>query len=117
MRKELEDSLGILATDNYGMSELIGPGVSGECVYQCGMHISEDHFIPEIIDPATGEVLPAGSWGELVVTTITKEALPVLRYRTTILPGSSMSRVSVVVPPSGWKSFGDARMICLLSAG
>ena len=82
MRKELEDSLGILATDNYGMSELIGPGVSGEGVYQCGMHISEDHFIPEIIDPATGEVLPAGSWGELVVTTITKEALPVLRYRT-----------------------------------
>lgn len=69
-------------TQNYGMSELIGPGVSGECLELCGMHINEDHFIPEIIDPETGEVLPPGSKGELVITCITKEALPLIRYRT-----------------------------------
>jgi len=81
-RTEIESKWGILATQNYGMSELMGPGVSGECEYQCGMHISEDHFIAEIIDPKTGEVLPEGEIGELVITTLTKEALPVLRYRT-----------------------------------
>lgn len=70
------------ATQNYGMSELMGPGVSGECLELCGMHINEDHFIPEIIDPETGEVLPPGEKGELVVTCITKEALPLIRYRT-----------------------------------
>ncbi len=69
-------------TQNYGMSELIGPGVSGECLELCGMHINEDHFIPEIIDSETGEVLPPGSKGELVITCITKEALPIIRYRT-----------------------------------
>lgn len=69
-------------TQNYGMSELIGPGVSGECLELCGMHINEDHFIPEIIDPETGEVLPPGEQGELVITCITKEALPLIRYRT-----------------------------------
>ncbi len=81
-RTEIESKWGILATQNYGMSELMGPGVSGDCEYQCGMHISEDHFIAEIIDPKTGEVLPEGEIGELVITTLTKEALPVLRYRT-----------------------------------
>ena len=81
-RTEIESKWGMLATQNYGMSELMGPGVSGECEYQCGMHISEDHFIAEIIDPKTGEVLPEGEVGELVITTLTKEALPVLRYRT-----------------------------------
>lgn len=69
-------------TQNYGMSELIGPGVSGECLELCGMHINEDHFIPEIIDSETGETLPPGSKGELVITCITKEALPLIRYRT-----------------------------------
>lgn len=69
-------------TQNYGMSELIGPGVSGECLELCGMHINEDHFIPEVIDPDTGEVLPPGLKGELVVSCITKEALPIIRYRT-----------------------------------
>jgi phenylacetate-CoA ligase len=64
------------------MSELIGPGVSGECLALKGMHINEDHFLPEIIDPETGEVLPPGSVGELVITTLTKEALPIIRYRT-----------------------------------
>ncbi len=82
MRREIEKRLGLLATDNYGLSEIIGPGVAGECLARCGMHISEDHFIAEIIDPETGEVLPEGSIGELVLTTITKEALPMIRYRT-----------------------------------
>lgn len=82
MRDQIEKSLGVFATDNYGMSELIGPGVSGECRERSGLHFNEDHFLPEIIDPLTGEVLPQGERGELVITTLTKEALPVLRYRT-----------------------------------
>lgn len=82
MRQKIEENFGIIATDNYGMSELTGPGVSGECEYRCGLHVWEDHFIPEIIDPETGEVLPAGSTGELVITPLFKEALPLLRYRT-----------------------------------
>jgi phenylacetate-CoA ligase len=82
MRRELEARLGIVATDNYGLSEVMGPGVAGECLFKCGMHISEDHFIAEIIDPETGQVLPPGAIGELVLTSITKEAFPVIRYRT-----------------------------------
>ncbi len=82
MRAQVEERLHLLATDNYGMSELIGPGVSGECHLRCGLHFNEDHFLPEIIDPETGEVLPEGEEGELVVTPLSKEALPVLRYRT-----------------------------------
>jgi phenylacetate-CoA ligase len=82
MRKEIETRLAISATDNYGLSEMIGPGVAGECIYKCGMHISEDAFIPEIIDPETCRVLPPGSTGELVLTSICKEAFPMIRYRT-----------------------------------
>ncbi len=82
MRREIEGRLGIIATDNYGLSEVIGPGVSGECLEKDGLHIQEDHFIPEIVDPETGEVLPDGTQGELVITTLTKEALPLIRYRT-----------------------------------
>lgn len=82
MRAQIESKLHLFATDNYGMSELIGPGVSGECTERCGMHFCEDHFLPEIINPETGEVLPEGENGELVITTLSKEALPVLRYRT-----------------------------------
>ena len=82
MRKEIEAKLGIKAYDIYGLSEILGPGVSCECEYQCGMHVWEDNFIVEIIDPDTGEVLPEGSTGELVFTTITKEGFPVIRYRT-----------------------------------
>ena len=84
MREEMHKCWGedMLVTSNYGMSELMGPGVSGECEYLCGMHINEDFFIPEIINPETGEVLPAGEWGELVITCIKKEALPLIRYRT-----------------------------------
>lgn len=82
MRDELQKKLGILACDIYGLSEIMGPGVSIECEAQQGMHIFEDHFIAEIIDPATGEILPKGSKGELVISTITKEGIPVIRYRT-----------------------------------
>ncbi|MGI6751255.1 MAG: phenylacetate--CoA ligase family protein [Anaerovoracaceae bacterium] len=82
MRREINQRWGIFATENYGMSELIGPGVSGECQALCGMHINEDHFYPEIIDPMTGKVLGEGEEGELVISTISKEALPILRYRT-----------------------------------
>ncbi len=82
MRRELEDKLGIRAYDIYGLSEVLGPGVSYECQEQAGMHINEDHFIAEVIDPDTGEVVPDGSMGELVFTCITKEAMPLIRYRT-----------------------------------
>ena len=84
MREEMHKFWGkdILITSNYGMSELMGPGVSGECLEHCGMHINEDYFIPEIIDPKTGKVLPAGEQGELVITCIKKEGLPLIRYRT-----------------------------------
>ncbi len=82
MRGQIEKTLGLFATDNYGMSELMGPGVSGECEFRCGMHIAEDHFLAEVIDSKTGEVLPKGEQGELVITTLTKEGIPMLRYRT-----------------------------------
>lgn len=82
MRREIEDKLRIKAIDIYGLSEIIGPGVASECPFQAGLHINEDHFYPEIIDPETLSVLPAGSIGELVFTTITKEGLPLIRYRT-----------------------------------
>ncbi len=82
MRAEIEKRWGILATENYGLSEIQGPGVSGECYCQCGMHINEDHFYPEIINPDTGEALPYGEKGEIVFTTLTKEGIPMLRYRT-----------------------------------
>ena len=82
MRQNIEETLGIKAYDIYGLTELSGPGVAFECSAQSGMHINEDHFIAEIIDPETGEVLPEGSKGELVFTSITKEAFPLLRYRT-----------------------------------
>ena len=82
MRRDIEKTLGIKAYDIYGLTELSGPGVSFECSAQSGMHINEDHFIAEIIDPETGEVLPEGTQGELVFTAITKKAFPLIRYRT-----------------------------------
>ena len=82
MRQDIQKTLGIKAYDIYGLTELSGPGVSFECSAQTGMHINEDHFIAEVIDPDTGEVLPDGTYGELVFTSITKEAFPLLRYRT-----------------------------------
>ncbi len=82
MRKDIEEKLGIKAYDIYGLTEICGPGVAFECSAQSGMHVNEDHFIAEIINPETGEVLPEGEKGELVFTCITKEAFPVIRYRT-----------------------------------
>lgn len=82
MRTEIESRLHIIATDNYGLSEVMGPGVAGECSCKCGHHIAEDHFIVETIDPDTGEVLEPGQEGELVFTSLTKEAFPVIRFRT-----------------------------------
>ena len=82
LRNEIENRLGIIALDVYGLSEVIGPGVAVECPVKEGLHIWEDHFLAEIVDPETGEQLPAGSYGELVITTLTKEALPMIRYRT-----------------------------------
>lgn len=82
MRATLEKRFGALVTTNYGLTEVSGPGVSGECEYKCGQHINEDMFYVEIIDPNTGKVLPYGEKGEVVITTLTKEAMPVLRYRT-----------------------------------
>jgi len=94
MRREIEGRLGIVATDNYGLSEVMGPGIAGECRHRCGMHLFEDHFIPEIIDPDTGKVLPPGEVGELVLTTITKEAFPMIRYRTRDITRLDPSRCS-----------------------
>jgi phenylacetate-CoA ligase len=82
IREAIEERLYIKAYDNYGLSEVMGPGIAGECEHTKGMHLAEDHFIAEIIDPDSGEVLPKGSSGELVLTTITKEAFPVIRFRT-----------------------------------
>ncbi|MBI1848093.1 MAG: phenylacetate--CoA ligase [Candidatus Rokubacteria bacterium] len=82
MRRALEQGLGCPAFDVYGLSEVTGPGVSGECEARDGLHLADDHFLPEIIDPATGEVLPPGREGELVLTTLSRRAMPVVRYRT-----------------------------------
>jgi phenylacetate-CoA ligase len=82
MRKELQQKLKIVATDNYGLSEVMGPGVAGECLERNGLHLNEDHFLVELIDPETLEPVGPGETGELVITTLTKEAFPVIRYRT-----------------------------------
>jgi phenylacetate-CoA ligase len=82
LREEIETRLGIFATDNYGLSEVGGPGVSGECECRCGLHLNEDHYLFELVDPESDEPVGPGEQGELVITTLTKEAFPVLRYRT-----------------------------------
>jgi phenylacetate-CoA ligase len=82
MRQWAEKMSGVKAYDIYGLSEIIGPGVASECCQQAGLHIFEDHFYPEIIDPQTGAVLPEGQEGELVLTTLSKQAMPMIRYRT-----------------------------------
>ena len=94
MRAEIEEAFDMHAVDIYGLSEVMGPGVANECVEtKDGLHVWEDHFFPEIIDPATGAVLPDGERGELVFTSLTKEAMPVIRYRTRdltrLLPGTA----------------------------
>jgi len=106
MRAAIEDRLKLTATDNYGLSEIMGPGVAGECQMKAGMHVSEDHFLIEIVHPVTGEPLPDGEEGELVITTLTKEAFPMIRFRTgditRILPepcacGRTMRRIGRIV--------------------
>jgi phenylacetate-CoA ligase len=82
MREEISARLGILATDNYGLSEVMGPGVAGECQQCSGLHVNEDHFLIEILDPETLDPVAPGEVGELIITTLTKEAFPVIRYRT-----------------------------------
>jgi phenylacetate-CoA ligase len=82
MRQEIQQRLRIKATDNYGLSEVMGPGVAGECLERNGLHINEDHFLIEVVDPKTLEPVPVGEVGEMVVTTLTKEAFPVIRFRT-----------------------------------
>ncbi|WP_022850188.1 phenylacetate--CoA ligase family protein [Limisalsivibrio acetivorans] len=82
IREEIEEKLGVIATDNYGLSELMGPGVAGECLEKKGLHVNEDHFLMEIIDPETLKPLPLGEKGELVITTLKREAMPLIRYRT-----------------------------------
>jgi phenylacetate-CoA ligase len=92
MRREIEEKLNITATDNYGLSEVMGPGVAGECLEKSGLHVNEDHFLVEVVDPATLAPVAIGEPGELVITTLTKEAFPVVRYRTrdltALLPGA-----------------------------
>ncbi|MDI6844241.1 MAG: phenylacetate--CoA ligase [Anaerosomatales bacterium] len=91
MRRQIEETLGIVAIDIYGLSEVLGPGVASECIHKCGLHVNEDHFIVEVIDPETLQPLPDGERGEVVFSTITKEGIPVIRYRTRdisrIVPG------------------------------
>jgi len=82
MRREIQEKLGIIATDNYGLSEIIGPGVAGECLERNGMHLNEDHFLVEVVDPATLQPVSEGELGEMVITALTKEAFPMIRYRT-----------------------------------
>jgi len=92
MRREIEDKLKITATDNYGLSEVMGPGVAGECLEKSGLHVNEDHFLVEVVDPVTLAPVASGEAGELVITTLTREAFPVVRYRTrdltALLPGA-----------------------------
>ena len=106
MRAAIEDRLKLTATDNYGLSEIMGPGIAGECLEKAGMHVSEDHFLIEVVDPATGEPLAEGEEGELVITTLTKEAFPMIRFRTgditRIIPepcpcGRTMRRIGRIV--------------------
>ena len=82
MRKQIEHAMGITAIDIYGLSEVMGPGVASECVHQHGLHVFEDHFLVEIVDTETLEPVPDGEYGEVVFTTLTKEGIPVVRYRT-----------------------------------
>ena len=106
MREALDEQLGIVSVNFYGLSEIVGPGVSVECrEVRDGLHIHEDHFLAEIIDPDTGEQLPPGTEGELVFTTLTKEALPMLRYRTGDI--AALDRGPVPVRPT--RAADDAR--------
>ena len=117
MRKRIEESLNIKAYDIYGLSEICGPGVAYECSEQTGMHVCEDYFYPEIINPETGEVLPDGEYGELVFTCIGKEALPLIRYRTrdiSMLKREKCSCGRTLVKIAKPKLINNTRMLLLL---
>jgi phenylacetate-CoA ligase len=106
MRQEIQDKLKIIATDNYGLSEVMGPGVAGECMERSGLHINEDHFLVEIINPETLEPVPPGDVGELVITTLAKEAFPVIRFRT-----RDLSRLIPELCPCGRKMLRMQRVM------
>jgi phenylacetate-CoA ligase len=106
MRQEIQDKLKIIATDNYGLSEVMGPGVAGECIERNGLHINEDHFFVEVIDPDTLEPVKPGETGELVITTLTKEAFPVVRFRT-----RDLTRLMLEPCPCGRKLMKMAKVM------
>ena len=115
MRQEIADKLGVQYCDVYGLSEIMGPGVAMECIERGGLHIAEDQFYCEIIDPDTGELLPDGEWGELVITTLTRECSPLIRYRTRDVtrinaPASSTSPAPAGAPTARSTGFVVARM-------
>ncbi len=112
MREEIEARLNITALNVYGLSEVIGPGVSAECTVKQGLHINEDHFIPEIIDPITEQQLPDGEPGELVLTCLTKEALPLIRYRTRDRTRLIRENARAAAPPPAWNASKAAQTIC-----
>jgi phenylacetate-CoA ligase len=105
-RAEIERRLGISAFDIYGLSEIIGPGVAHECPAKSGLHLAEDHFLPEIVDPSSGRLLPSGEMGELVITTLTKEAIPLIRYRT-----GDITRLLAGECPCGRRTIRMARVM------
>ncbi|GFM31907.1 phenylacetate--CoA ligase family protein [Desulfovibrio subterraneus] len=106
MREEIQNRLKVTATDNYGISEVMGPGIAGECLERQGLHVNEDHFLFEIVHPETGEPVPDGEVGELVITTLTKEAFPMIRFRT-----GDLTRVLPDVCPCGRRFRRIARII------
>jgi phenylacetate-CoA ligase len=112
MRKEIQEKLNLLAIDIYGLTEIIGPGVASECERQNGLHIFEDHFYPEVVDPETGKALPDGQKGELVITTLTKEGTPVLRYRTRDITYLDHSPCPCGAPPYACTACSGARTTC-----
>jgi phenylacetate-CoA ligase len=106
MREEIQNRLKVTATDNYGISEVMGPGIAGECLERRGLHVNEDHFLFEIVHPETGEPVPDGEVGELVITTLTKEAFPMIRFRT-----GDLTRVLPDTCPCGRRFRRIARII------
>ena len=116
MRAELEELFGVVATNIYGLTEIIGPGVAQECLEKQGLHVQEDHFLAEIVDPDTGKPLADGERGELVITTLTREAMPVLRYRTRDLRRSCARSAPAAERPRASTGSPGASTTCWSSA-
>lgn len=113
MRAELERRWGIVATENYGLTEVMGPGVAGECLCKTGMHINEDFFLCEIVDPVTGKALPLGEQGEMVITTLTKRAMPMLALPAPgTSPGCWRTSAPAAAPACAWRSARAAPTTC-----